>query len=74
MAGVTATERALLDALRKHGVHRIDPALGEPFDPHRHQAMFELESSGVPVVSGRIGRRSSVYPLGGSAVLCTEAG
>ena len=41
LAGVAATERELLGALEKHGIRRIDP-LGQPFDPHRHQAMFEV--------------------------------
>ena len=48
MAGLVATEKALLDAFEKHGILRIDPAPGEPFDPHRHQAMFEVENSGLP--------------------------
>lgn len=48
MAGLVATEKALLDAFGKHGILRIDPVPGEPFDPHRHQAMFEMEDSGLP--------------------------
>lgn len=48
MAGLVATEKALLDAFEKHGILRIDPAPGEPFDPHRHQAMFEVENSRLP--------------------------
>ncbi len=48
MAGLVATEKALLEAFEKHGILRIDPAPGEPFDPHRHQAMFEVENSGLP--------------------------
>jgi molecular chaperone GrpE len=40
LGGVEATERGLLEAFRKHGIERIDP-LGEPFDPHRHQAMYQ---------------------------------
>jgi len=46
--GVAATERALLDALEKHGIRRIDPQPGEPFDPHQHQAMLAVEGSGQP--------------------------
>lgn len=41
LSGVEATRRALLDALAKHGMKRIEP-LGQPFDPHRHQASFEV--------------------------------
>src|ERR1700682_323788 len=37
-AGVASTERALRDVFLKHGVQKIQPAPGEPFDPHRHQA------------------------------------
>jgi molecular chaperone GrpE len=45
LAGVGASERALQDTFAKHGIRRIQPALGEPFDPNRHQAMFEVEGS-----------------------------
>jgi molecular chaperone GrpE len=41
LAGVEATRRGLLEAFAKHGLQRIDPT-GEPFDPHRHQASFEV--------------------------------
>ncbi len=46
LAGVRASERALQDTFAKHGIIRIQPALGEPFDPNQHQAMFEVEGSG----------------------------
>jgi molecular chaperone GrpE len=45
--GVELTERALLNALEKHGVKRIEP-LGQKFDPNRHQAMYEIENASVP--------------------------
>lgn len=41
LVGVDATRRALLDAFAKHGLQRLDPT-GEPFDPHQHQASFEV--------------------------------
>jgi molecular chaperone GrpE len=41
LTGVVATERALLETLAKHGIRRID-SLGEPFDPERHEAAFEV--------------------------------
>ncbi|GBD50150.1 nucleotide exchange factor GrpE [Methylopila sp. Yamaguchi] len=41
IAGVEATRRGLLDAFTKHGLQRLDP-IGETFDPHRHQASFEV--------------------------------
>jgi molecular chaperone GrpE len=48
LTGVAATERALRDVFEKHGIKKIQPATGEPFDPHRHQALFEVESSDYP--------------------------
>jgi molecular chaperone GrpE len=48
LTGVAATERALLDALGKHGIRRIVPEPGEPFDPRYHQAMLEIENSPHP--------------------------
>jgi molecular chaperone GrpE len=47
LAGVEATHRALLDAFAKHGVRRLDP-LGERFDPHWHQASFEVTDARYP--------------------------
>ncbi|MGH6947199.1 MAG: nucleotide exchange factor GrpE [Kiloniellales bacterium] len=40
-SGLELTERELLKVLEKHGIAKIVP-LGEMFDPHRHEAMFEL--------------------------------
>lgn len=48
LAGVAATERALQDALARHGIRKIEPAAGEPLDPHRHQALFEVETADYP--------------------------
>lgn len=45
--GVEATRRALLDALARHGIKRFDPA-GEEFDPHQHEASFEIPDGSVP--------------------------
>jgi molecular chaperone GrpE len=45
--GVELTERELLKVLEKHGVQRLDPN-GQKFDPHRHQAMFEVPDETVP--------------------------
>src|SRR6266850_6315669 len=47
-AGVAATERALRDVFVRHGIQKIQPAPGEPFDPHRHQALFEVEGGDFP--------------------------
>ncbi|MDN2566467.1 nucleotide exchange factor GrpE [Aquibium sp. A9E412] len=45
--GVEMTERAMLSALERHGVKRIEPE-GERFDPNFHQAMFEVPNPDVP--------------------------
>jgi molecular chaperone GrpE len=47
LSGIAATERALLEALEKHAIRRIDP-LGEPFDPNRHHAVFEAPDAERP--------------------------
>jgi molecular chaperone GrpE len=46
-AGMELTERELITTLERHGIEKIDP-LGEPFDYHRHQAMFEIEDENQP--------------------------
>ena len=45
--GVEVTQREMERLLEKNGITRI-PALGERFDPNRHQAMFEVPSGDVP--------------------------
>lgn len=45
--GVELTERAMLAALEKHGVKKLEPE-GQKFDPHFHQAMFEIPNPDVP--------------------------
>jgi molecular chaperone GrpE len=45
--GVELTRRELEKALKKHGVRSLDPK-GEKFDPHFHQAMYEVPDSDVP--------------------------
>lgn len=47
LEGVDMTEREFMNVLEKHGVQRIEP-LGEPFDPHKHQAMMEQEDPSKP--------------------------
>lgn len=39
--GVELTLRELTSILNNHGVERISPEIGDMFDPHLHQAMFE---------------------------------
>jgi molecular chaperone GrpE len=45
--GVRATERVLTKALERFGVRRI-PAVGERFDPTRHEAVMEVEDASRP--------------------------
>lgn len=45
--GVDITERAMLSALGRHGVQKLEPE-GERFDPNFHQAMFEVPNPDVP--------------------------
>ena len=45
--GVEMTERAMLAALERHGVKKLQPE-GEKFDPNFHQAMFEVPNPNVP--------------------------
>jgi molecular chaperone GrpE len=46
--GIEMTEKALQSAFERNGLKKVDPARGEKFDPHRHQAMMEQEAEGVP--------------------------
>jgi molecular chaperone GrpE len=48
--GVELTERDLQKALEKNGIRKIEP-LGEKFDPHLHQAMYEVPDPSVPAGS-----------------------
>jgi molecular chaperone GrpE len=45
--GIELTERDLLKTLDRHGIKRLDPQ-GQRFDPHLHQAMFEVPNPDVP--------------------------
>ena len=46
--GVEMTEKALQTAFERNGVKRVDPARGDRFDPHLHQAMMEQPAADVP--------------------------
>ena len=56
--GVELTERELLAGFGRHGIERVDP-VGAPFDPNRHQAMFEVPGTDQP---------------NGTVVQCLQAG
>ena len=45
--GVEMTEKALQSAFERNGVKRVDPARGDRFDPHLHQAMMEQPAADV---------------------------
>ena len=45
--GIEVTERELLKVLEKYQVKRFDP-LGEPFNPHLHDAMTKIDIPNVP--------------------------
>ncbi len=45
--GIELTERDLGKTLDRHGVKLVEPQ-GQKFDPHRHQAMFEVPDPEVP--------------------------
>lgn len=56
--GVTMTEREFTNRLERHGIKRIDPK-GQPFNPHLHQAVTEVQNPEVPA-----GTVTQVYQLG----------
>ncbi|AQT41547.1 molecular chaperone GrpE [Bartonella apihabitans] len=45
--GVEMTERAMMAALERNGVKKLEPE-GQKFDPNFHQAMFEIPNTDVP--------------------------
>ena len=47
LAGIESTARELDAVFQRNGVTRIK-AVGEPLDPHRHQAMIEMPSDEEP--------------------------
>jgi molecular chaperone GrpE len=47
VVGVEMTSKALQTAFENNGLKKIDPAKGEKFDPHKHQAMMEQPGGDV---------------------------
>jgi molecular chaperone GrpE len=41
LAGIESTARELESVFQRHGIQRVK-SIGEPLDPHRHQAMMEI--------------------------------
>ena len=48
MSGVELTLKQLLSAMAKSNIQEINPAPGERFDPHRHQAMAAVPADAAP--------------------------
>ena len=48
VSGVEITLRQLKAALEKSNIREINPAVGERFDPNKHQAMAAVESPAEP--------------------------
>ena len=67
VTGVEMTEKALQDAFAANGLKRVDPAAGEKFDPHQHQAMMEQPSDQV-AAGGVIQTLQAGYELFGRIV------
>ncbi|KAK4750616.1 hypothetical protein SAY87_004098 [Trapa incisa] len=47
LEGVEMTEKQLIQAFKKFGIEKYDPT-DEPFDPHRHNAVFQIPDSSKP--------------------------
>jgi molecular chaperone GrpE len=48
IVGVEMTEKELMAAFERNGLRKIQPARGDKFDPHQHQAMMEQPSTEAP--------------------------
>ena len=47
LAGIEVTHKEFINVLSRHGIARIEP-MGGKFDPHFHQAMFEVPDASSP--------------------------
>ncbi|CAL0307379.1 unnamed protein product [Lupinus luteus] len=47
LEGVEMTEKQLSEVLKKFGVEKYDP-INEPFDPHKHNAIFQIPDGSKP--------------------------
>uniref|UniRef100_A0A2C9W772 GrpE protein homolog n=1 Tax=Manihot esculenta TaxID=3983 RepID=A0A2C9W772_MANES len=47
LEGVEMTEKQLAEVFRKFGIEKFDP-INEPFDPHRHNAVFQVPDASKP--------------------------
>lgn len=58
--GLQLTETQLCAVFARHGLVKIDPALGEKFDPNFHEALFQQpimkdESAGTVAIVSKVG-------------------
>lgn len=65
--GVEMTEKELQGAFERNGLKKIDPAKGEKFDPHLHQAVTEQPSTEV-AAGGVVAVLQAGYELMGRLV------
>ena len=47
LAGIEVTHKEFLNVFSRHGIARLEP-MGAKFDPHFHQAMFEVPDASSP--------------------------
>jgi molecular chaperone GrpE len=47
LAGIEVTQKELINVFSRNGITRIEP-VSEKFDPHFHQAMFEVPDAAAP--------------------------
>jgi molecular chaperone GrpE len=47
LLGIEMTDKELTTAFERNGLKKINPAPGEKFDPHQHQAVIQQETSAV---------------------------
>jgi molecular chaperone GrpE len=47
LLGIELTDKELNGAFDRNGLKKVDPARGDKFDPHLHQAMMEQPAEGV---------------------------
>src|ERR1700690_2212765 len=45
--GLEMTQKELLGAFERNGLKRVEPAAGDRFDPHQHQAVMEQTSADI---------------------------
>jgi molecular chaperone GrpE len=67
IVGVEMTEKELQGAFERNGLKKIDPAKGEKFDPHLHQAVTEQPSTEV-AAGGVVAVLQAGYELMGRLV------